>query len=99
MSELSLLKRPSFLKVCDHLDMPLPHVLGHLRFMFDLEDAGFDSEASLESAAEWEGDTGALVKALIAEHLLEQDGTRLTVAHNSFLSDLFDYWTLRDSKG
>jgi len=99
MGELSLLRRPSFLKVCDNLDMPRSHMLGHLRFMFDLEDAGFDSEASLESAAEWEGDTGALVKALIAEHWIEQDGSRLTVAHNSFLSDLFDYWTLCDSKG
>lgn len=73
MPRPTLYEHPKFMRLCHLLKMPRPHVLGHLEFMWRVGYVSGNPElgdaVNVEIAAEWTGEPGALVAALMDKHV------------------------------
>ena len=81
MAKADLTLNPKFRLLCYLTKEPTPHVLGHLELMWTAAHTAlspvFRNAQEVEAAAEWDGDQGALARALVDTRFLDlhQDGT------------------------
>lgn len=68
MPHQELYSSPRPRKLAQILDIPYPQAIGHIVLIWD---RGWDCD-DLELSAEWDGEPGALQKALLAVGLLEK---------------------------
>ena len=76
MAKPFLSAHPKLMLIAHELEIPRPHALGHLAFLWL---AGYNSENSIddiELACEWEGQKGALTRALLSAEIIEATSVR-----------------------
>ena len=75
-----------FKRLCKVLGLPKPHVIGLLELLWQAGYAAasdvIGDEVDVETACEWEGDTGALAKVLLAERWLDTDESGTICIHD-----------------
>ena len=88
MARPTLFTNRKFLRLAAILKMPKPHVLGHLEYLWQ---SGYQSASSVvgdeidvELVAEWQGEQGALTKALLETGFIDQTELGL---------EIHDFWT------
>jgi hypothetical protein len=90
MPKQTLFDHPKFQRLCYLLRMPRPHVLGHLEFIWKTGYASgseiLGDDIAVEVFAEWAGERGALVKALLEVGFIDRGAGGLLEIH-----DLFDH--------
>ncbi len=96
MARPGITSNPKFLRLCHLLQMPRPHVLGHLEFLwrgpYESGNPMIGDAVDVELAAEWSGERGILFRALMSAGGQDRAGFIEPVDGKTDCYQIHDLW-------